>query len=111
MGLRGAREQWSGENYIMRSLMICTAHKILFGRSNQGEWIGGACSTDGIREMCIQDFGGESEGKRPLGRLRSRWENNIEMEPKEIGYVGMDLFHEVQGSLVDFCEHGNECRA
>jgi hypothetical protein len=24
-------EQESGENYIMRSLMICTAHQILFG--------------------------------------------------------------------------------
>ena len=26
-----------GENYIMRSLMICTAHPILFGRSNREE--------------------------------------------------------------------------
>jgi hypothetical protein len=31
------------------------------------------------------------------------------MERKEIGYVGMDLIHEGQGSLVNFCEHGNEC--
>jgi len=23
--------EWSGENYIMRSLMICTYHQILFG--------------------------------------------------------------------------------
>jgi hypothetical protein len=27
----------SGENYIMRSLMICTPHPILFGRSNREE--------------------------------------------------------------------------
>jgi len=25
----------SGENYIMRSLMVCTPHQILFGRSNK----------------------------------------------------------------------------
>jgi hypothetical protein len=48
------------------------------------------------------------EGKRPLGRLRHRWEDNIKMEPKEIRYVGMDLIHECLGSLVDFCELGNE---
>ena len=48
------------------------------------------------------------ERKRPLGRLRRRWEDNIKMEPKEIEYVGMDLIHECQGSLVDFYEHGNE---
>jgi hypothetical protein len=27
----------NGENYIMRSLMICTPHPILFGRSNRKE--------------------------------------------------------------------------
>jgi hypothetical protein len=31
------------------------------------------------REMCIQGFGGEPEGKKPLGRLRHRWEDNIKM--------------------------------
>jgi len=28
---KGARWQGSGENYIMRSLMICTPHPVLFG--------------------------------------------------------------------------------
>jgi hypothetical protein len=30
-GLRGDRWQGSWENYILRSLMICTPHGILFG--------------------------------------------------------------------------------
>jgi hypothetical protein len=30
----------NGKNYIMRSLMICTAHQILFGRSNREELVG-----------------------------------------------------------------------
>ena len=41
--------------------------------------------------MCIQDFGGEKpDGKRPLGRPRSRWEDNIKMDFQEMGCGGMD---------------------
>jgi hypothetical protein len=28
---------------------------------------------------------GKSEGKRPLGRPRRRWEDNIEMDVQEVG--------------------------
>ena len=34
--------------------------------------VGGACSTHGGEERCIQGFGGETEGKRSLGRHRHR---------------------------------------
>jgi hypothetical protein len=30
------------------------------------------------------------EGKRPLGRLRRRWEDNIKMDLRETGWGGMD---------------------
>ena len=33
---------------------------------------------------------GKSEGKRPLGRPRHRWEDNIKMDLKEVGCGGMD---------------------
>jgi hypothetical protein len=33
---------------------------------------------------------GEPEGKRPLGRPRRRWEDNIRMDLREIGWGGMD---------------------
>ena len=33
---------------------------------------------------------GKSEGKRPLGRLRRRWEDNIETDPQEVGCGVMD---------------------
>jgi hypothetical protein len=33
---------------------------------------------------------GKSEGKRPLGRPRRRWEDNIKMDLREIGWGGMD---------------------
>ena len=42
--------------------MIHTAHRILFGRTNQSE-IGGECGTNGGEEMNIQVFGGEICGK------------------------------------------------
>jgi hypothetical protein len=39
--------------------------------------MGGACGTYGGRERCAQGVGGKPEEKRPLGRPRCRWENNI----------------------------------
>jgi hypothetical protein len=33
---------------------------------------------------------GKPEGKRPLGRLRRRWEDNIKMDLRVIGWGGMD---------------------
>ena len=34
---------------------------------------------------------GKPEGKRPLGRPRRRWEDNIKMDIQEVGCGGMDL--------------------
>jgi hypothetical protein len=33
---------------------------------------------------------GEPVGKRPLGRLRHRWEDDIKMDLKEVGCVGLE---------------------
>jgi hypothetical protein len=33
---------------------------------------------------------GKPGGKRPLGRPRRRWEDNIEMDLQEVGIGGMD---------------------
>ena len=33
---------------------------------------------------------GKPEGKRPLGRPRSRWEDNIKLDIQEVGCGGMD---------------------
>jgi len=38
----------------------------------------------------VQGFGGEPEGKRPLGRSRRRWEYNIKMDLQEVGCGVMD---------------------
>jgi len=36
------------------------------------------------------------EGKRPLGRPRRRWENDIRMDLRKIGLEVMDWMHVVQ---------------
>jgi hypothetical protein len=33
---------------------------------------------------------GKPEGRRPLGRSRRRWEDNIKMDLQEVGCEGMD---------------------
>jgi hypothetical protein len=40
---------------------------------------------------------GKPEGKRPLRRPRHRWEDNIRMDVREIGWEGVDWMHLTQG--------------
>ena len=35
-------------------------------------------------------FGGEPEEKRPLGRARHRWEDNIKIDLQDVEWEGMD---------------------
>jgi hypothetical protein len=37
------------------------------------------------REVCTGFWFGKPEGKRPLGRPRRRWEDNIKMDVQEVG--------------------------
>jgi hypothetical protein len=53
----------------------------------------GACSTVGQDEECIEYFGWKTLGKRPLGRPRHQWEDNIRMNLREIGWEGMHWIH------------------
>jgi hypothetical protein len=36
---------------------------------------------------------GKAEGNRSLGRSRQIWENNIEVNSKEVGYEGLDWIY------------------
>jgi hypothetical protein len=47
--------------------------------------MGGACSTDGEEIGVNRVLVGNPEGKRPLGRPRHRWEDNIRMDVYEVG--------------------------
>jgi hypothetical protein len=44
----------------------------------------------GVRRGANRDLVGKPEGKKPLGRPRRRWEDNINMDIQEAGWVSMD---------------------
>ena len=49
--------------------------------------MGGACSAyGGERRSLYGVLVGKPEGKRPLGRPRHRWEDNIKMYLQEVGW-------------------------
>jgi hypothetical protein len=52
--------------------------------------MGRTCSTYGEKRNAYRILVGKQEGKRPLGRPRHRWVDNIKMYLREIGSVGMD---------------------
>jgi hypothetical protein len=52
--------------------------------------LGRACSINGEKMNAYRILVGEPEGKRPLGKPRRRWMNNIKMDLREIGWDGMD---------------------
>jgi hypothetical protein len=53
---------------------------------------------------------GKQEAKRPLGRPRHRWDDNIKMYLREIGLRGKEWIHlgSGKGPVAGSCEHGNE---
>jgi len=55
--------------------------------------MGGTCSTHGGMRNIYNIFVGKPEGMRLLGRSRRRWEDNIRMDLREIGWKGVDGIH------------------
>jgi hypothetical protein len=52
--------------------------------------ITGSCGTI-MKGIQMKILVGKSEGKRPLGRPRRRWEDNIRMDLRErMGWYGLD---------------------
>jgi hypothetical protein len=49
-----------------------------------------------IKNNEIQGSGAEPEGKRPLGRPRGRWDNNINMNLRRTGREGVAWIHLAQ---------------
>jgi hypothetical protein len=58
--------------------------------------MGRACSTNGEKRNAYRILVGKPEGKSPLGRPRCRWEDNIRMDLREIGWGFMDCIDLVQ---------------
>jgi hypothetical protein len=72
----------------MRSFTTCTVHN---GDKIKDE-IGAARRTHEIRNA-YKILVGKPEGKRPVGRPRHKWEDNIKIYVGEIGWEGVDWIH------------------
>jgi hypothetical protein len=58
-------------------------------------WSGHVALTEESRSV-YRVLVGKSEGNRPLGRPRCRWEDNIKMDFPEVGCEGMDYIDVAQ---------------
>ena len=50
-------------------------------KSRRMRWVGHVGEGRGVHKVLV----GKPEGKRPLGRPRRRWEDNIKMDLQEVG--------------------------
>jgi len=62
---------------------------VLVIKSIRMRWAGRVARM-GERRGVYRVLVGKLEGKRPLGKPRRRWENNIKMDLQEVGCGGMD---------------------
>jgi len=64
--------------------LYCSLNIVLVMKSRRMRWAGHvACM--GERRGTYRDVVGKPERKRPLGRPRHRWEDNIKMDLQEVG--------------------------
>jgi hypothetical protein len=68
--------------------LYCTSNIIRTMKSRKVRWAGHiACMAE--KPNACRVFVGKPEGKRPVGRHRCKWEDNIEMDIEELGWGGM----------------------
>jgi hypothetical protein len=71
--------------------------------------MGRACITHWEKRNAYRILMGKPEGKRPLVRPRHKYEDNIKIELRGIGWGVMDWIHLAQDrDRWRSCEHGNE---
>jgi hypothetical protein len=64
-------------------------------KSRRMRWAGNVAQM-GERRNAYRILVGKPEGRRPLGRPRCRWVDNIKMDLREIGWDGMNWSDLVQ---------------
>jgi hypothetical protein len=65
--------------------------------------MGRACSTNGAKNNAYRILVRNPKGKRPLGRPRHRWVDNIKIDLREIGWDG--------GNWIDLAQNRDQWRA
>ena len=75
--------------------LYCSHNIVWVIKSRRMGWAGHVART-GERRGTYRVLVGKPEGKKPLGRPRRRWEDNIKMHLQEVGCGGMDWIELVQ---------------
>ena len=87
----------------MRSLRICILAQYFSGSRIEKNEKGGICSACGGGERRIYSFGGKPKGRKPLGKRRRRWVENIKMDLREVVCGSMDW--------IELTQDRDRCRA
>jgi len=69
--------------------LYCSPNIVRVIKSRRIGWAGHVARIGEGRDVC-RILVGKPEGKRPLGRPRRRWEDNIKMDLQEVGCGGID---------------------
>jgi hypothetical protein len=75
----------------------CSPNIVQVIKSKRMSWVGHVAHM-GERRDVYRVSVEKPEGKRPLGRPRCRWEDNIKMGPQEVEWGGMDWIDPAQDS-------------
>jgi hypothetical protein len=65
-------------------------------KSRRIRWAGHVARMGGKRRFAYKVFVGKPEAKRPLGRCKHRWEDNIHTDIQDVGWGGVDWIHVAQ---------------
>jgi len=80
---------WRKLHNVELNDLYCSPNIVRVMKSRRMRWAGHVARM-GERRGVYRVLVGKPEGKRPLGRPRRRWEDNIKMDLQEVGCGGMD---------------------
>ena len=85
MGLSGMRKrEWRKLHNEELKVLCCSPNILRVIKSRRMRWVGHVARM-GEERGAYRVLVGKPEGKRPLGRPRRRWEDNIKIDLKEVG--------------------------
>ena len=80
----GVRREWRKLHNEELNDLYCSLNNVRVIKSRRIRWAGHVARMEegrGVQRVLV----GKPEGKRPLGRPRRRWEDNIKMDLQEVG--------------------------
>ena len=95
-------------NVQIINVLYCSPNIVRVIKSRRMRWAGHVArmGVDGVYRVLV----GKPEGKKPLGRPRRRWVDNIRMDLQEVGCGHVDWIGLAQDreGVAYACECGNE---